>query len=58
MLRGDTVFRVHWVLNTDQLLGVCHCGAEHESADPVLLWDWLLAHPDGHETAPTGEEGA
>ncbi|MFF5986261.1 hypothetical protein [Prauserella flavalba] len=52
MLRGNTVFRIHWVLNTDRLLGVCHCGAEHESEDPVELWDWLLAHPEGHEGEP------
>ncbi|ASR34043.1 hypothetical protein BAY61_02505 [Prauserella marina] len=49
MLRGDMVYRIHWVLGTDRLLGVCHCGAEHESEDPVELWDWLLAHPEGHE---------
>ncbi|WP_307849491.1 hypothetical protein [Qaidamihabitans albus] len=54
MLHGDTVHRIHWVLNTDRLLGVCHCGAEHESEDPVELWDWLLAHPDGHERPPAG----
>ncbi|MEU3273723.1 hypothetical protein ABZ639_23040 [Saccharomonospora sp. NPDC006951] len=56
MLHGDTVYRIHWVLGTDRLLGVCHCGAEHESEDPVELWDWLLAHPEGHEqgTAANG----
>ncbi|NKQ53628.1 hypothetical protein HFP15_12140 [Amycolatopsis sp. K13G38] len=51
MLRGDNVNRVHWRLGTDILVGVCHCGAEHESEDPVELWDWLLAHPDGHGIA-------
>ena len=49
MLRGDTVYRIHWELGTDLLVGVCHCGAEHDSEDPVELWDWLLAHPDGHD---------
>lgn len=49
MLHCDTVFRIHWVLNTDLLLGVCHCGAEHTSEDPVELWDWLLGHPRGHQ---------
>jgi hypothetical protein len=50
MLRGDTVYRIHWVLGTDRLLAVCHCHAEREFEDPVQLWDWLLAHPVGHHT--------
>jgi hypothetical protein len=54
MLQGDKVYRIHWKLGTDLLIGVCHCGAEHESEDPVELWEWLLAHPDGH-TAPAVE---
>jgi len=45
---GGTVYRIHWKLGTDVLIGVCHCGAVHESEDPVELWDWLLAHPAGH----------
>ena len=48
MLRGDTVHRIHWVLGTDRLRAVCHCGASREFDEPVALWDWLLAHPDGH----------
>lgn len=52
MLHGATVHRVHWKLGTDVLIGVCHCGAEHESEDPVELWDWLLAHPYGHRPVP------
>ncbi|GAA3527978.1 hypothetical protein GCM10022222_08710 [Amycolatopsis ultiminotia] len=48
MLSGDKVVRIHWKLGTDVLVGVCHCGAEHESEDPVELWEWLLAHPNGH----------
>jgi hypothetical protein len=27
---------------------VCHCGAEHVADDPIEVWSWLLAHPDGH----------
>jgi hypothetical protein len=46
---SSTVFRVTWQPGTDELLGVCHCGAEHLANDPIQLWAWLLAHPDGHE---------
>ncbi len=45
---GATVYRIHWRPGTDVQVGVCHCGAQHESADPVELWEWLLAHPEGH----------
>lgn len=45
---GETVYRVVWVPGTDLLLAVCHCGAEREFDDPVALWQWLLAHPEGH----------
>lgn len=48
MLHGDTVYRVHWKLGTDVLTGVCHCGAAHDFEGPVELWEWLLAHPEGH----------
>jgi hypothetical protein len=48
MLTGDRVYRIHWVLGTDRLRAVCHCTAEREFEDPVELWEWLLAHPDGH----------
>ncbi|MEV1119971.1 hypothetical protein AB0I91_33400 [Actinosynnema sp. NPDC049800] len=54
MLRGGTVYRVHWEPGTDLLVGVCHCGAEHDSDDPVRLWDWLLAHPEGHAPPTAG----
>ncbi|CAM02099.1 hypothetical protein A8924_3212 [Saccharopolyspora erythraea NRRL 2338] len=57
VLGGDRVYRIHWVLGTDRLRAVCHCGAERIFEDPVELWEWLLAHPDGHradEDAPTG----
>lgn len=45
---GDEIFSIHWVLGTDQLLGICHCGAERAFDDPIDLWDWLLGHPEGH----------
>ncbi|MEV0093984.1 PDR/VanB family oxidoreductase [Streptomyces sp. NPDC050738] len=46
--RGN-VYRIVWVPGTDRMLGTCWCGTGHESQDPVELWEWLLAHPDGHE---------
>ncbi len=49
MLTGDRVYRIHWVLGTDRLRAVCHCSAEREFDDPVALWEWLLAHPEGHD---------
>ena len=49
MLTGDRVHRIHWVPGTDWLRAVCHCGAEREFDEPAALWDWLLAHPEGHE---------
>ncbi|MEV7159440.1 hypothetical protein AB0N77_33325 [Streptomyces misionensis] len=48
MLDGDTVYRIVWVPGTDRLRGWCWCGEPRESEDPVELWEWLLAHPDGH----------
>ena len=48
VLRGERVYRIHWVLGTDRLRAVCHCGAERIFYGPVELWEWLLAHPDGH----------
>lgn len=56
MLRGDTVYRIHWEPGADVLVGVCHCGAERGSEDPADLWDWLLAHPDGHAPPMTEQE--
>lgn len=48
-MSGSTrLYRIHWVPGTDQLVGACHCGAVREAEDPVELWEWLLAHPDGH----------
>ena len=49
MLRGANVLRVVWLPGTDKLRGICHCGASHEADDPAVLWEWLLAHPVGHE---------
>ncbi|WGL51349.1 hypothetical protein P5P86_15450 [Nocardioides sp. BP30] len=48
MLKGHTVYRVVWKLNTDVLVGYCWCGTAHEATDPIELWDWLLAHPATH----------
>ncbi len=50
MLRGDRVYRIHWVPGSDQLRAACHCSAERDFDDPVELWEWLLAHPAGHDT--------
>ncbi|MEV5750595.1 hypothetical protein AB0L00_22470 [Actinoallomurus sp. NPDC052308] len=47
--RETQVYRVRWLPGTDTLLGTCHCGAEQTAEDPVLLWEWLLAHPAGHQ---------
>ncbi|WP_432144789.1 hypothetical protein [Streptomyces sp. bgisy084] len=52
VLTGDDVYRIHWVLGTDRLLAVCHCGAEREFEEPVELWDWLLGHPANHRPGP------
>lgn len=48
MLSGPSVVRIEWLPGTDTLLGTCHCSARHEADDPVQMWDWLLAHPNGH----------
>ncbi|MFE1934136.1 hypothetical protein ACFW95_27945 [Streptomyces sp. NPDC059474] len=50
------VYRIDWLPGTDVLHGVCHCGAERTAEDPVELWQWMLAHPTGHQPAghPTG----
>lgn len=52
---APSVFRVHWIPGTDQLIGTCHCGAEHTAEDPVELWTWLHAHPVGHRPRPADE---
>jgi hypothetical protein len=41
-------YRVVWLPGTDILHGFCYCGASTFAEDPVLLWTWLLAHPEGH----------
>ncbi|WP_169951023.1 hypothetical protein [Microbispora sp. H11081] len=51
---GRTVHRIRWVPGTDRLHASCFCGAEREFEDPVVLWDWLLGHPEGHR--PGGAE--
>ena len=42
------VNRIDWAPGCDLLRGTCHCGARHTSDDPVEMWAWLLAHPEGH----------
>ncbi|AQS66505.1 hypothetical protein [Streptomyces pactum] len=46
--RTGEVYRIDWLPGTDLLHGTCHCGAEHTAEDPVAMWDWMLAHPQGH----------
>lgn len=62
MLTGRNVYRIHWLPGSDRLRALCHCGAERDFEDPVELWDWLLAHPDGHrppgEAEPASPNGA
>jgi hypothetical protein len=43
--RSGTILRVDWVPGADQLLGTCHCGAEHVADNPIDVWTWLLDHP-------------
>jgi hypothetical protein len=43
------IYRVDWLPGTDLLHGTCHCGAEHTAQDPIEMWEWMLAHPEGHE---------
>jgi hypothetical protein len=57
-LTGRNVYRIHWLPGTDRLHAVCHCGAERDFEDPVELWDWLLAHPDGHRPPGAGQPTA
>ncbi|WP_202638847.1 hypothetical protein [Bailinhaonella thermotolerans] len=42
--------RVEWVPGTDELTGVCHCGAVRRAGNPAEIWDFLLDHP-AHGTA-------
>lgn len=49
---GRTTVRITWVPGHDQLRGMCYCGAAHEAGDPAELWDWLDAHPIGHQITP------
>ena len=49
------VYRVDWMPGTDRLRGTCHCGATGEAEDPVVIWQWLLAHP-AHLAHPVGRE--
>jgi hypothetical protein len=55
MSAPEITYRVIWLPGSDELRAVCHCGAEHLGKDPVEIWQWLLAHPEGHEVAGGGE---
>ncbi|MGW3666738.1 hypothetical protein [Streptomyces sp. NPDC005141] len=48
------IYRVDWLPGTDVLHGTCHCGAEHTAKDPIAMWEWMLAHPEGHEAPGNG----
>ncbi|HEY6794225.1 MAG TPA: hypothetical protein VI248_06045 [Kineosporiaceae bacterium] len=48
VLQGQHVYRVHWALGTDRLHAMCFCGADREFEEPIELWNWLHAHPEGH----------
>lgn len=43
------IYRIAWLPGTDVLHGTCHCGREHRSQDPIEMWEWMLAHPQGHQ---------
>ena len=47
-ITGDNVVRIEWLPGTDTLVGTCHCTARHEAQDPIAMWEWMLAHPEGH----------
>lgn len=48
------IYRIDWLPGTDVLHGTCHCGREHTAQDPVEMWEWMLAHPQGHH--PQGHQ--
>ena len=52
VLRGPNVVRIEWLPGSDLLVGTCHCLAVHEAHDPIAMWDWVLAHPEGHRPGP------
>jgi hypothetical protein len=55
--RTGEIYRVDWLPGTDVLRGTCHCGAEHTAQDPVAMWEWMLAHPEGHEPRAAAGQG-
>lgn len=55
MLTGDNVVRIEWLPGTDTLVGTCHCTARHEAQDPIAMWEWMLAHPEGHVPGTAAE---
>jgi hypothetical protein len=57
MLHGEHVYRIYWQLGTDIQRAVCHCSAERSFEDPAEAWEWLLAHPTGHDAPEAGIGG-
>jgi hypothetical protein len=56
-LTGKNILCVLWIPGSDTLVGICHCGARFNAADPIEVWEWLLGHPVGHggpSSAPIG----
>jgi hypothetical protein len=45
---GTRILRVVWLPGSDQLQGLCHCGATQVADSPADIWQWLLGHPVGH----------
>lgn len=43
------IYRIDWLPGTDILHGTCHCEREHTTQDPIEMWEWMLAHPQGHQ---------
>jgi hypothetical protein len=52
------IYRIAWLPGTAVLHGTCHCGREHNSQDPIEMWEWMLAHPQGHELRPDQAQGS
>ncbi|KUM70246.1 hypothetical protein [Streptomyces griseorubiginosus] len=59
MSAGPTgeIYRIDWLPGTDTLHGTCHCGREHTAQDPIEMWEWMLAHPQGHEPPASEPQG-
>jgi hypothetical protein len=49
MTTATESFSATWTPGSTTLTGTCFCGARHHDSDPVAMWDWLDAHPVGHD---------